>query len=221
MKKAATILFILGAVAFVAAVPFKGELKTGNAIGLILGSILTALAFFMRSRSKAGLGLFTITEKDKTELKKLRTEFAPRNFLGQLLGKFAGLFIIVGILSPLYSDSSFKAKWSIAVSMVAFGLFLGFCAALLVNPASTHDRPPFWLPAVSGLVCSFFVIVMAGCACIIAFASKGDYSAGFRYVLSFSVIGSVLAAVVCLATGIPAILKARRLNRNRLNQPLP
>lgn len=221
MKKAANISVVLGLLIVVFNLPFKGELKIENAIGLCLGAILSVIGLFVRSRCKDGVGILTVTDKEKNELKKLRNEFAPRKLLGQLLAKFAGLFILVGIASPLYAHSLKKTEWGFVVAMILFGLFLGFCAALLVNPPHSQNRPPFWLPAVSGLVCSSFVVVMAGYLCFVWLAPKADFPGWARDVLAFSAIGSVLAALVCLVTGISAILKSRRLAHGPSNQSIP
>jgi hypothetical protein len=59
-----------------------------------------------------------------------------RKFLGRLLAVIAGLFIFTGICSLFYADSIHKADWGLAVVMIVFGVFLGFCAARLIRPTS-------------------------------------------------------------------------------------
>ena len=57
-----------------------------------------------------------------------------RKFLGRLLAAIAGLFIFTGICSPFYADSTHKVDFGLTITMIVFGLFLGFCAARLIRP---------------------------------------------------------------------------------------
>jgi len=74
-----------------------------------------------------------VTVKDKTQFQEMRSEFSIRTFLGRLLGSLAGVFIFMGVCTPFYADSASKVDWGLAVTMIAFGLFLGFCAARLIQ----------------------------------------------------------------------------------------
>jgi hypothetical protein len=57
-----------------------------------------------------------------------------RGFFGKLLATIAGLFIFTGICSPFYAGSIQKVDWGLVVVMIAFGFFLGFCAARVIKP---------------------------------------------------------------------------------------
>src|SRR5438309_11971592 len=81
-----------------------------------------------------------------------------RYILGRLLGMSGGLVILSGICSPLYSDSS-QIEPSGVVWLIIFGSFLIFCAVLLLKLPIVERRPPFWFPAISGLLSSCFVLL--------------------------------------------------------------
>jgi zinc transporter ZupT len=164
--------------------------------------------------------MFQLKNKDKEQVEGLRREFTPRNFLGRLLARFGGLFIVAGVCSPLYAHSSAKSEFWTAASMVVFGLLLGICAALLVKPSFTQNRPLFWLPAISGLMCSSFVIVLTGCFLFTFFTPKKDIPDWIRYALFLSAGGGLVSATVCIATAISAIRKARAATP-LFNQPTP
>jgi hypothetical protein len=212
------VLLVLGLMVFLFALAYKGEMKAGNAIGLCLGGIVSCAALFMRSRNKESGKIFEVTDKDRAQFKELRREFAPRKLLGQLLARLGGLFIIAGICSPLYAHSSIKTEWKTALSMIVFGLCLGFCAALLVKPSFAQNRPPFWLPAISGIVCSCFILVMTGCFAVVWFTPKSRIPGWVGYILFLSLVSSVLSAIICLITGFSAVRKARRSARSPFSQ---
>ena len=152
MKMFATIMIVLGFATMALNIGFVEKLETKNAVALILGGMAVIIGLpFIRSRAKAGIGVIEITEKDRTELKKLRNEFAPRSLLWRLIGTFGALFIFTGLFCPIYADSTHKWDWGAAMGSMAFGIFLVFCATLLENPAKLRNRPSTWFPAVSGL----------------------------------------------------------------------
>ncbi|MGD0057959.1 MAG: hypothetical protein ABSD58_00935 [Verrucomicrobiia bacterium] len=76
-----------------------------------------------------------VVDDGQTQVQEARRGFGIRNFLGRLLGAFAGLFIITGICFPFYTDSSHRVDWGAAVGLIVIGLFLGFCAARIMKPS--------------------------------------------------------------------------------------
>jgi hypothetical protein len=52
-----------------------------------------------------------------------------RMYVARFLAVLATIFVFTGILSPFFAASIQKVHWGLAVTMVAFGLLLGFCSA--------------------------------------------------------------------------------------------
>jgi hypothetical protein len=96
---------------------------------LILLSVAVIVAMFVRSRAKEGVGVFEITDKDKADFKEARRELGVRRILARLAGGFGSIFFIGGVITLFQS----RANWGVSVVMIAIGLFLAFCTALLVK----------------------------------------------------------------------------------------
>jgi apolipoprotein N-acyltransferase len=141
---------------------------------------------------------------------RTRRKRGLREVLGRVVATFASLFILTGVLSPFYADSSHKWNWVAAVALVLLGLFLGFCAALIAWPDALSGRPPLWFPAVSGFACSCFVLTIFACAAIYGFSSATTMPGGLRTAIALSFVGAVLSALVCIITGIAALLRRKK-----------
>jgi uncharacterized membrane protein len=136
-----------------------------------------------------------------------------------LLGTFASLFILGGVLSPFYSDSSHKWEWDASVGMIIFGLFLGFCAALVMRPAGLEKRSPLWLPAVSGFISSFCVLIITVCFVIYLNSSASHMAAWMHSVLAISIVSSLLSATVCLVSGAIYFVRRKTKSGGPTNAP--
>ena len=211
MKITGTILMVLGLGTMVLNICSAGTLETKNAVALVLGGTAIVVGLFMRSRAKAGIGMTEITAKDRMEFGKARNELTLRSLLGRLIGTFGALFIFAGLLSPVYADSTHKWDWSAAMGMMVLGIFLVFCAALIENPAILRNRPPTWYPAMSGFACSCSVLALTVCVVVTWRYSPGDPPKWVRSVLALSLVSGVLSAVVCIITGIAAVVR-RKVN---------
>ncbi len=142
-----------------------------------------------------------------------------RHFLGQVFASLGGLLIVGGICSPLYRDSSHLEPGQV-VCMVMFGIFLVFCAVLLLKPPIVEDRPPFWFPAISGFVCSCCVLVFAVWL-VIKWSTPTTVLPGWTlYVVGLCVAGSVLSAIVCVVTTTSAVLQLKRKTDERVRDPV-
>ncbi len=99
----------------------------------IVLSVVIVIAMFVRSRAREGVPVFKLTDKDKTDLQEVRREFGIRRILARLLGGFAGLCFIGGVLSLFHREASGSVDWITAVVMIVLSQILLLCAVLLVR----------------------------------------------------------------------------------------
>lgn len=149
-------------------------------------------------------------DNEKAGSGKTRRKLGLREFLGRLVGAFASLFLLTGIVSPFYADSAHKWNWAAAAALIMLGLFLFFCAALLAWPGFLSGRPPLWFPAVSGVACSCFVLMIFACAVVYACSSSTTMPGALRAAIILSFVGALLSALVCIITGIAALLRRKK-----------
>ena len=108
----------------------------------ILSQQAPEAAVWWRQNAKRSIapGKYFVFAEDTCEVVQEQDDIieisGARKFWGRLLATIAGLFIFTGICSPFYADSIHDMAWGLAVAMIAFGLFLGFCAARLIRPTS-------------------------------------------------------------------------------------
>jgi hypothetical protein len=219
MKMFATIMIVLGLATMALNIFSAGQLETKNAVALVLGGTAIVVGLFMRSRAKEGIGMTEITVKDRMEFQKARNKLNLRSLLGRLIGTFGALFIFVGLYSPFMTEPSHKWDWGAATGVMVVGIFLLFCAALIENPAMLRNCPPAWYPAVSGFACSCSVLALTVCVVVTWRSSPGDPPKWVRSVLALSLVGGSLAAIVCILTGIAAVVRWKA-KRGEMKQPV-
>jgi hypothetical protein len=130
-----------------------------------------------------------------------------------------GLTIISGVCSPLYSDSS-DIQPSVILWMAVFGGFLILCAVLLLRLPIVEHRPPFWFPAISGFLCSCFVLVITVWFTLNWAEPAAGLSSWIGYLLAFCVAGTVLSAIVCVLTGMAAVSQLRQKRDERVKDSI-
>ena len=95
-------------------------------IGLAILCIVALFAFI-----RAGGGLRRSNPAEQRG--ELFRELSVRRLLGRLLGGFAGIFFIAGVMSLFRRDSSGRVDWTTAVVMIGLSQFLVLCIWLLVR----------------------------------------------------------------------------------------
>lgn len=152
---------------------------------------------------------FAMTEPDKAQWKEVGSQFAPRKLLGQLIGTFGSLFLMAAMASVFYSNPDGKLNWGLILFLSVFGLYLILCAALLLKASWVEDKPPLWFPAVSGIACSCGVVISGICLASEMIWKAAHHSDVVDFILVFAACSSVVSAIVCIVTGIPALRCAR------------
>jgi hypothetical protein len=99
----------------------------------IVLSVGIIVAMFVRSRAREGVPVFKLTAKDRADLQEVRPELGIRRILARLLGGFAGLCFIGGVVSCFQRDSSGRVDWTIAVVMIVLSQILLLCVWLLIR----------------------------------------------------------------------------------------
>jgi hypothetical protein len=151
-----------------------------------------------------------MTEPDKGQCKEARSEFAPRKLLGQLLGMFGSLFLMAAFGTVIYSNPDGKVRWGLLLFLSVFGVFLILCAALLLKASWVENKPPLWFPAVSGIACSCSVLISGICIASQMLWKVAHDSDVFTFIFIFAICASVVSAIVCIVTGIPALRCTRQ-----------
>ncbi len=138
---------------------------------------------------------------------------------GRLLLTLGALLIIGGICSPLFGDSP-TVKPARVVRPVATGGFLIFCALLLLKPPSLTRRPPFWFPAISGILCSALFLVFGVWVVIKRAHPEVAQSDWLHYLALFCALGCVSSALVSVLTGARALVELRRESSDEKKPPI-
>jgi hypothetical protein len=99
----------------------------------IVLAVAVIVAMFVRSRAREGVPVLKITEQDRVELREFRRELGPRRILARLLGGFAGICFVGGVMSLFHRDASGGVDWTIAVVMIVLSQILVLCVWLLVR----------------------------------------------------------------------------------------
>jgi hypothetical protein len=146
-----------------------------------------------------------MTEPDKAQCKEVRSEFAPQKLLGQLLAMFGSLFLMAAFGTVIYSNPDGKVRWGLLLFLSVFGVFLILCAALLLKASWVENKPPLWFPTVSGIACSCSVLISGICIVSEMLWKVAHDSDLFTFVFVFAIGASVVSAIVCIVTGIPAL----------------
>jgi hypothetical protein len=96
---------------------------------LILLAVAIIVVMYVHSRAKEGVGVFELTDKDRADLREARREFRVRRILAKLLGGIGSICFIGGVATLIQS----RADLQITIEMIVIGLFLAFCAVLLLR----------------------------------------------------------------------------------------
>jgi hypothetical protein len=148
MKALATAMLAIGLVAFLASSALFAYRfatlggATSAALGMVSSGALACFAVFMRSRAIAGIRTFEVTENDRVEFRQLRQEITIGWLLARLLGTFASLFFVGGVMSVVYPDSSGRTGWHTAVVMILLSQILLLCVWLLTRKRNDPAQPP-------------------------------------------------------------------------------
>ena len=95
-------------------------------IGLAILCIVALAAFI-----KASGGLRKSTPAEQRE--ELVRELSIRRLLGRLIGGFASITFIAGVMSLFRRDASGRVDWPLGVVMIALSLFFALCVRLLIR----------------------------------------------------------------------------------------
>jgi hypothetical protein len=99
----------------------------------IVLSVGIIVAMFVRSKAREGVPVFKLTEKDKADLQEVHRELGIRRILARLLGGFAGLCFIGGVMSLFQRDVSGAVNWTVAAVMIVLSQILLLCVWLLIR----------------------------------------------------------------------------------------
>jgi hypothetical protein len=88
---------------------------------------------FLRIRTREGIRPFQLTDADKAQLKQVRSGVAIQRLLGAFLGNLGLLACFAGITYPFYAGEHPDSKWQDAIECFVIGIFLLFCAWLLLR----------------------------------------------------------------------------------------
>ncbi len=176
-----------------------------TAVLLITLSVLVILALFVRSRTREGGHPFEITDKDKADFRKaghdLRSEFAPRKLVGQLLATLGSLLIACSF----YPSDNWR--WRTAFAMLVSGVGLTLAGAWLAK--APKPRPPYWRAAVWGVVCSICLLVSFTCVLAIAPIPRERIPDWLRTLLALALVVGLLSAIMCIAHAVTDFVKSR------------
>jgi hypothetical protein len=122
-----------GLVAAVADIGTLGDFAPMQIAAIIFAmlAVVIVVAMFVRSRTREGIPVFKLTARDKAELKETRRVFGIRRILARLLGGFAGVCFIGGVVCLFYREASGRVDCITAVIMIILGQILLLCAVLL------------------------------------------------------------------------------------------
>ena len=146
----------------------------------------------------------------KSKLDEMRSELAPRNLIGRLVGSFGGFFLVCGLSAPIYSHGH---DLGVAALLFGLGVLFVFCAVLLLRPSRVEGKPPFWFPAMSGLLCSCCVLALVVLFAIVWKTPKGQIPKSVAFLTLFAAVGCVLSAIVCVITALSAFMQARGMKQ--------
>ena len=68
-----------------------------------------------------------------TQREELIRELSIRRLLGRLLGGFAGISFVAGVMCLFQRDASGRVDWTLGVVLIALSQFLVLCVWLLVR----------------------------------------------------------------------------------------
>ena len=98
-------------------------IKFGSIIFATLGTWVIVW-LYVRGRTREGIRPFQLAEKDKAQLKDIRSELNIWRLLARLLGGIGALSLVAGMMSLITLNSSGKFDWRSGVALIAIGIIL-------------------------------------------------------------------------------------------------
>ena len=131
---------------------------------------------------------------------------AIQKIVGQLIGMSGAFLNVVGLYRLFVHRAPNPDVGFVVFMLLLGGLFL-LSGALLLRPTMTQSLPRFRLPAIAGIAGGFFVLAFIGCLIVSASSEVAAHSDLMHYSVVFSSLGALLAAIVCILTGISAFIE--------------
>lgn len=173
---------------------------------MFTGAIMSIVGVFLRSRLRRGIPILAVTDKDKTQFQELCTEFAPRRFMGQLIGTFGSLIVVCAFYGVISSESP-TPKWGTFFFMLVTGVGLVLAASWLLK--EPRPRPRYWRTAVSGVVCSACYLLFFVCVVVVVRTPKEHIPRWLWGVIGLLIVVGTFAAIACIHSGIMDVLSAK------------
>jgi len=171
------------------------------AIIFVLLAVATIIAMFVRSKKRAGLPL--VSDRERQQLRELRSDFSPNIIAGKILGT-VGMLVTMGAFLNLEPDAdSNSTKLSTTFFILIIGIGLIFVAVLLVKPR--QPRPRYFYAAIWGIVCSACILLFAICTVYIARTPREQIPRWAWDATVFVVVVGLFSAIACITAGISAV----------------
>src|SRR5262249_49373447 len=107
---------------------------------------------------------------------------------------------------PFQSESG-KMDLRSSATCLTLGALLLCGAFLIAKPGKA--RPPYWQPAIWGMVCSGSTLAFAICM-VFSVREKNDHSSWWLLnFIALTAVVALIAAMVCLVTGIRELVKRK------------
>jgi len=208
MRISPRILLIVGLLLL--AYSFAGELDATRFATLCLGMAAIVLSFLMFGTAKDRS--HQIAEADPARQKEERNKCGPREVLGEFMGGVGLLLIMVPFYWLLFSDS-YKPGLSTA-GIFLIGVALVYCCVLLERPPKS--RPPYWWPAISGMICSGCTLGFLAFGIYVARTPEKDILSWVIVMIFLLAVASAVSAITCLGSGLGMMVKSKSKPKERV-----
>jgi hypothetical protein len=173
---------------------------------MFTGAVMGIVGVFLWSRLRQGIPILAVTDKDKTQLQEMCTEFAPRRFVGRLIGALGALIVMAAFYDVISSESP-TPKWSTFLFMLVTGVGLVLVASWLLK--QPRPRPRYWRTAISGIVCSGCSVLFFVCVVVVVRTPKEHIPRWLWGVIGLLIVVGTFAAIACIHSGIMDALGAK------------